>query len=155
MQFASCMKTKKEDSHLFTVIQKKDESLKSYTQRFMREKIRVPNCNESFDVKALHKGMIKSQPLYDHLMIENPTSMSKVLCQANKFMKLEDDKQQGQKEKAKKTMRDSQGDEFLTQVVKDDLLFRYGSHTLRCSWYVPDLLRLRVIFFLSDFMEFF
>lgn len=74
------------------------------------EKIGVPNPNESITVEAFWKGLTKGQPLYDYLTMESLTSMFEVLRQANKFIKLEDSKWIGQKEKAKEEKRNTRLD---------------------------------------------
>lgn len=58
--------------------QRKEEMLKSYTQHFIKEKIGVPNWNDSVIVKAFRKGTTKGQPFYDYLTMESPTSLSEV-----------------------------------------------------------------------------
>lgn len=66
-QFTLGMRAKNELSHLFSMVQRRDETLRSYTQRFNKEMIDVTNYHDLVSIQAFRKGLINETLFYDSL----------------------------------------------------------------------------------------
>lgn len=83
----------------FHIKQKNRETLKSFAQRFNKEKFNIPRCNDAIAVKAFRKGLTQETPLYDSLTMKTPIAIIEVLKRTNQYIKLEEDKLEDKKER--------------------------------------------------------
>ncbi|XP_010687261.1 uncharacterized protein LOC104901388 [Beta vulgaris subsp. vulgaris] len=65
--FASSRKMEKQASDLYRIVQKSDESLKEYVNRFNREKVSIPNCDARTAIEAFRRGLDEESDLYKEL----------------------------------------------------------------------------------------
>ena len=78
--------------HLGNVKQKKEESLKSYLNRFTMELFRVRWAPDVEVLAYLTNGVLPETPFWDELQQKECKSVSKFYKNASKFLKLENSK---------------------------------------------------------------
>lgn len=66
---------RKQANRLFTITQRKGETLKSYTQLFDKEMVEIITCNGSIVVEDFRKSMIRENHLNESLMKKVPKTM--------------------------------------------------------------------------------
>ncbi|XP_048502695.1 uncharacterized protein LOC125498515 [Beta vulgaris subsp. vulgaris] len=67
MQFASSRRMEKQASDLHRIVQKSDESLQVFVNRFNREKVSIPNCDARTAIEAFRRGLDEESDLYKEL----------------------------------------------------------------------------------------
>ncbi|KAK9750464.1 hypothetical protein RND81_02G199100 [Saponaria officinalis] len=66
-QFVSSRKLQKQTSDLYRIVQRFNEPLRDYLQRFNQEKISIPNCDIGTAIQAYRQGLVRDSELYREL----------------------------------------------------------------------------------------
>ena len=79
-------KTERDYSYLFTIKQKKDESLKDYVMRFNRAKHEVPGVESRVTAVAAVQGLLVDNPFYLSISKLKFTTMEQFAAKADKYI---------------------------------------------------------------------
>ncbi|XP_057247381.1 uncharacterized protein LOC130589811 [Beta vulgaris subsp. vulgaris] len=93
MQFASSRKMEKQASDLHRIVQKSDESLKEFVNRFNREKVSIPNCDARMTIEAFRRGLDEESDLYKELTKYPCPTFEDAQAKALAQIRLEEDMQ--------------------------------------------------------------
>ncbi|XP_057246818.1 uncharacterized protein LOC104908818 [Beta vulgaris subsp. vulgaris] len=93
MQFASSRKMEKQASDLHRIMQKSDESLKEFVNRFNREKVSIPNCDARTAIEAFRRGLDEESDLYKELTKYPCPTFEDAQAKALAQIRLEEDMQ--------------------------------------------------------------
>ncbi|XP_010669872.1 uncharacterized protein LOC104886992 [Beta vulgaris subsp. vulgaris] len=93
MQFASSRKMEKQASDIHRIVQKSDESLKEFVNRFNREKVSIPNCDARTVIEAFRRGLDEESDLYKELTKYPCPTFEDAQAKALAQIRLEEDMQ--------------------------------------------------------------
>ncbi|XP_057249302.1 uncharacterized protein LOC104893751 [Beta vulgaris subsp. vulgaris] len=93
MQFASSRKMEKQASDLHRIVQKSDESLKEFVNRFNREKVPIPNCDARTAIEAFRRGLDEESDLDKELTKYPCPTFEDAQAKALAQIRLEEDMQ--------------------------------------------------------------
>ena len=79
-------KTERDYSYLFSIKQKKDESLKDYVMRFNRAKLEVPEVESRVTATAAIQGLVVESPFYLFVSKLKFTTMEQFAVKADKYI---------------------------------------------------------------------
>ncbi|KAL5547439.1 hypothetical protein UlMin_002670 [Ulmus minor] len=81
-QFSNSKKLGKLLSDLYRIQQRRTELLRDYVNRFNREKVSIPFCNQETAADAFRKGLLPEGELYKDLTKFNYSTMEDALARA-------------------------------------------------------------------------
>jgi hypothetical protein len=90
IQFFAGRKRKKSSGHLLTLVQGKDESLKSYIMRFNQEKLSLDNVTDEMAFAALFQGIHPGGALMMELAKKQPDNLQEFMDKAEEFINQEE-----------------------------------------------------------------
>lgn len=90
-QFSLSMKVSKKPNQLFSMVQHKNQLLRSYTQCFNNKMLEVTDFHDSVAMQTFRKGLINGTPFDDFFTMRTPKKVVDVLSQVSEFVKLEND----------------------------------------------------------------
>ncbi|XP_010695646.1 uncharacterized protein LOC104908250 [Beta vulgaris subsp. vulgaris] len=93
MQFASNRMMEKQASDLHRIVQKSDQSLKEFVNRFNREKVSIPNCDSRTAIEAFKRGLEEESNLYKELTKYPCPTFEDAQAKALAQIRLEEDMQ--------------------------------------------------------------
>ncbi|GFZ11313.1 hypothetical protein Acr_22g0007110 [Actinidia rufa] len=85
INFMSCRNRQKNASHLFTVHQKENESLKDFVKRFNQAVLEVKDPSDKVIIMAMMEGL-RLGPLFDSLSKNVPETLSALQSKADKYI---------------------------------------------------------------------
>ncbi|XP_010682324.3 uncharacterized protein LOC104897199 [Beta vulgaris subsp. vulgaris] len=83
----------KQASDLHRIVQKSDESLKEFVNRFNREKVSIPNCDARTAIEAFRRGLDEESDLYKELTKYPCPTFEDAQAKALAQIRLEEDMQ--------------------------------------------------------------
>ncbi|GFS33977.1 hypothetical protein Acr_00g0031560 [Actinidia rufa] len=87
--FMSCRNRQKNASHLFTIHQKENESLKEFVKRFNQAILEVEDPSDKVIIMAMMEGL-RPGPLFDSLSKNVPETLSALQSKADKYIAAEE-----------------------------------------------------------------
>ncbi|GFZ08175.1 hypothetical protein Acr_19g0011120 [Actinidia rufa] len=87
--FMSCRNRQKNASHLFTIHQKENESLKEFVKRFNQAILEVEDPSDKVIIMAMMEGL-RPGPLFDSLSKNVPENLSALQSKADKYIAAEE-----------------------------------------------------------------
>ncbi|GFY91372.1 hypothetical protein Acr_07g0015680 [Actinidia rufa] len=87
--FMSCTNRQKNASHLFTIHQKENESLKEFVKRFNQAILEVEDPSDKVIIMAMMEGL-RPGPLFDSLSKNVPETLSALQSKADKYIAAEE-----------------------------------------------------------------
>ena len=84
--FMANRKTERDYSYLFSIKQKKEESLKDYVMRFNRAKLEVPGVESRVAAAAAVQGLLVDSPFYLSVSKLKFTTMEQFVAKADKYI---------------------------------------------------------------------
>lgn len=90
-QFFTSNKQQRQTKDLFSVIQQKGESIRSYVKRFNEVKIEILYCDKSIATMAFDKGLLPESRLHHSLVKTQPDTMAEVFRRAQKYINLKEE----------------------------------------------------------------
>ncbi|GFS34136.1 hypothetical protein Acr_00g0032460 [Actinidia rufa] len=87
--FMSCRNHQKNASHLFTIHQKENESLKEFVKRFNQAILEVEDPSDKVIIMAMMEGL-RLGPLFDSLSKNVPETLSALQSKADKYIAAEE-----------------------------------------------------------------
>ncbi|GFS42540.1 hypothetical protein Acr_00g0080400 [Actinidia rufa] len=87
--FMSCRNRQKNASHLFTIHQKENESLKEFVKRFNQAILEVEDPSDKVIIMAMMEGL-RPGPLFDSLSKNVPETLSALQSKADKYIATEE-----------------------------------------------------------------
>lgn len=90
-QLFTSIKHQKQTKDLFSIVQHKGKSIRSYMKRFNEVKIKMLHCDESVVAIVFYKGLLPKSKLYHSLVKFRPKTMAEVLRHAQKYINLEEE----------------------------------------------------------------
>ena len=93
IQFASSRKLEKQSSDLYHVIQRSNETLREYLNRYNKEKVSIPHCDVPTSIQAFRQGLVRGSELYRELTKYPCLSFEDVQAKAMAQIRLEEDEE--------------------------------------------------------------
>ncbi|KAJ9561564.1 hypothetical protein OSB04_006724 [Centaurea solstitialis] len=90
-QFASSRKMEKQTRDLYYIVQKSEETIRDYFNRFNAAMIEIKNCDVKTAIEAYKRGLKDSSGLYLELTKYPPENFDDVRARTLAFMRIEDD----------------------------------------------------------------
>ncbi|KAK9723640.1 hypothetical protein RND81_05G014900 [Saponaria officinalis] len=90
-QFASSRKLQKQTSDLYRIVQRFNEPLRDYLQRFNQEKISILNCDIGTTIQAYRHGLVRDSELYRELTKYPCSTFEDVQAKTLAQIRLEED----------------------------------------------------------------
>src|SRR3954462_12325437 len=116
-QFAASKRRKKNPAQLLTIIQKEDETLRSYVNRFNLGKLEIGDCSEDVAIAAFTNG-VKDKDLVRSLYERPPVDFDDIMNRARSYMltneALQPQREEQELQKSGKRLR--QVDQSTTKV---------------------------------------
>ncbi|GFY90260.1 hypothetical protein Acr_07g0004570 [Actinidia rufa] len=126
--FMSCRNRQKNASHLFTIHQKENESLKEFVKRFNQAILEVEDPSDKVIIMAMMEGL-RPGPLFDSLSKNVPETLSALQSKADKYIAAEelaeakrrrrgkDDHKRKEPDTRRADYRKKQGTKDLTEIL--------------------------------------
>lgn len=83
-KFSARKKFRLETDHVFLVVKREDETLRSYVTRFVDEHTKIPNFVESTTIEAFRKGLNPLSRLYTMISDCEPQTFDDVIAMTNR-----------------------------------------------------------------------